>query len=52
MIQSNPAIRALGITGDFSITKIQPPDSMVVELPDGSKWNIMAHKQGRKDEHG
>lgn len=49
----NPMMRALWEIFDGQwvgtmpwVEKIQPPDGMVVTLPDGTRWGVMAHQVG------
>jgi len=44
VIQANGAVLAI-TTGDFEVSRMQPPDGLVIRLADGSRWAVMAHKQ-------
>ena len=46
MIAPNPAIAALLRQTDYEVAKVQPPDGIVLALPDGTRWAVQAHRLG------
>jgi len=46
LVQQGRVLHAAGEGIDFRLVKVQPPDGLVLELADGSKWGVAVHKLG------
>lgn len=43
----NPALAAILRQADYGLVGVQPPDGIVLQLPDGSTWAVTAYRCGR-----
>ena len=46
LIQYGRVLEADGESTDSQVLKVQPPDGMVLQLADGSKWGVAVHRLG------
>ena len=46
LVQHGRVLTAAGEDIDFRVLKVQPPDGIVLQLSDGSKWGVQAHRLG------
>jgi len=46
LIQYGRVLEADGEEIDSQVLKVQPPDGMVLQLADGSKWGVAVHRLG------
>lgn len=46
MVEPNAALTALLAQTGYRVAKVQPPDGLVVELADGTRWCVSAHRCG------
>ena len=46
LIQYGRVLETDGEEPDSQVLKVQPPDGMVLQLADGSKWGVAVHRLG------
>ena len=46
LLQYVRVLDAAGEEPDSQVLKVQPPDGMVLQLGDGSKWGVAVHRLG------
>lgn len=46
LVQYGRVLDAAGEDVDFQVLKVQPPDGLVLQLEDGSKWGVAVHRLG------
>jgi len=46
VVQHGRVLTSAGEDIEFAVVKVQPPDGLVLQLADGSKWGVAAHRLG------